>query len=63
MIEDTWARKVGQIWTTVWLMLQQNESIGMYSKFRDSWARNMFSRTNMGFCMANITSEEVNEFL
>ena len=29
--------------------------------FEDSWVRNMFSRSNMDFCMAEIKSEGVNE--
>ncbi len=32
-------------------------------KIDDCWARNMFSMTNIDFCMANKTLEGVNEYV
>jgi hypothetical protein len=52
-------------WTTVWLKKYQKESISIYGKFKfnDSLDKNMLSRSNMDHCLADETSEGVNEYV
>ena len=55
----------GQIWTSIWLMKHQKESMSMYRKpkFEDSLARNTFLGSKMDFCMADLTSGGVNDYI
>jgi len=43
----------------------QKESWRLNRKFmiEESWIRNMFSRSNMDYCMADVTSEGINEYI
>jgi len=56
---------VGQAWTTVWLILHQMESRSLNRKFiiEDCWVRNMFSRSNMDYCLTHVTSDKRNDYV
>ena len=49
--------------STVWLNYRQVESIIMYTKFMIEDKKCFLSRSIMDFCMAEIKSERVNEYL
>ena len=51
---------VGQIWTTVWPVYHQTESKSMHM-IEDYFARNMFCRSNVDFCMGEENQSGVNE--
>ena len=67
-IESSWSRtnlpeisSVGQKWAHVWLQQHLSEAISLYRKFKIdySWVRNMFSSSNMDYCLADLRSDGV----
>jgi len=72
VVESSWSMtnltkmcSLGLIWTSVWLIYLKKEPMIMESAFmyEDSSTNNMFNRSNMDYCMADVSLEGLNEYI